>query len=59
MFKMQTDNYNFRKNIATNKKSVLRKMSLKSQNSKSNILSKIVYYVFFVISWNSLELRDQ
>ena len=56
---MQTDNYNFRKNIATNKNSILRKMSLKSQNSKSNILSKIVYYVFFVISWNSLELRDQ
>ena len=56
---MQTDNHNFRKNVETNGMYILRKMSLKSQNSKSNILSKLVLYIFFVINWNSLELRGE
>ena len=50
MFKMQIDDLNFRKIIETNKKYILRKMRLKSQNSKPNILSKIVFYLFFVIN---------
>ena len=37
MFKMQTDNHIFTKNVATDKKCILRKMSLKFQNSKSYI----------------------
>ena len=35
MFKMQTGNYNFRKNVATDLKYILRKMSLKFENPKS------------------------
>ena len=41
MFKMQIDQNNFRKNITTNKKHVLRKMSLKFQNPNFNISCKI------------------
>ena len=59
MFKMETDNYNFRKNVATDKRYILRKISLKFQNSKSEISCKIAFYIFFVINWNSLELRSQ
>ena len=37
---MQTDNYNFRKNVATNEKYILRKMDLKFQSPKFNIYAK-------------------
>ena len=47
------------KNITIDKKYILRKFSLKSRNSKSNMLSKIVFYMFSVIYWNSLELRGK
>ena len=48
MFKMQTGNYNFRKNVATDLKYILRKMSLKFENPKSYISVKIasVLYIF-------------
>ena len=59
MFKMQTGNHNFRKNVATNENYILRIMSLKFQNFKSDISSKIVFYTFFFIDCNSLELRGQ
>ena len=59
MFKMQTDNHNFRKNVATDEKYILGKMSLKFQNFKSDISCKLAFYIFFVINWESLELRCQ
>ena len=59
MFKMKTDNHNVKKNVATDKKFILRKVSLKFQNSKSDISFKIAFYIFFVIHWNSLELQGQ
>ena len=37
IFKMQTFNHNFRKNVATDKKHFLRKMRLKFQNPRFNI----------------------
>ena len=42
-----------------NKKYTLRKISLKFQNSKYNISCKIAFYIFFVINWNTLQLRTQ
>ena len=33
---MQTDNHNFRKNVAADKNCILRKMSLKFQDCKSH-----------------------
>ena len=59
MNKIQTDNNNFRKNVATYKKYILRKMGLKFQNSKYNMSYKIAFYIFFVIKSNSLELRGK
>ena len=59
MFKMQTGNHNFRKNVATDEKYILRKMSLKFQNFKSDISRKIAFHIFFFINWNSLELIGQ
>ena len=59
MFKMKTDNHNVRKNAATDKKYILRKVSLKFQNSKSDSSYKIAFYIFFILNWNSLELRGQ
>ena len=50
MFKMQTDKDNFRKNVATDEKYILRKMSLKFQNVKFNISCKRTFYIFFVIN---------
>ena len=50
MFKMQTDNHNFRKNVATDEKYILGKMSLKFQNFKSDISCKLAFYIFFVIN---------
>ena len=51
------------KNVATSKsiykKYILRKISLKFQNSKTNISCKVAFYIFFVIDWNSLEFRGQ
>ena len=57
---MQADNHNFRKkNVATDKKYILRKTSLKFQNCKSDISCKIAFYIFFVINWNPLDLKGQ
>ena len=56
---MQTDNLNSRKNVATYKKNILKKMSLKFQNSKSDISCKIAFAIFLVINWNVLQLRGQ
>ena len=44
MSKTQTDNHIYRKNVATDKKYILRKISLNFQNSKSNI--SFVLYIF-------------
>ena len=46
---MQTDNHNFRKKVATDKKYVLKKMSLKFQNFKFDISCKIAFYIFFCV----------
>ena len=54
----QITNY-FRKNVTTDKKYILRKMSLNFQNSKSDISYKIKFYIHFVINCNSLRLRGQ
>ena len=59
MFKMQTDNWYFRKNVETDKKYILRKMSFKFQNCKSDISYKTEFYIFFIINSNGLELRGQ
>ena len=59
MFKMQTYNHNFRKNVATDKKSIVEKISLKFQNSYFDTSWKIVFYIYFLTNWNSLELRGQ
>ena len=59
MFKTQTENHIFRKNVATDKKYIVRKISLKFQNSKSDISFKIALCMFFVINWNYLELKGQ
>ena len=59
VFKMQTDNDNFRKNVAADKTYILRKMSLNFQKFRSNISCKIQFCIFFVINWNSLALRGQ
>ena len=40
-------------------KSILLKVSLKFQNSKSNISCKIAFSILFVTNCNSLELRGQ
>ena len=49
----------FRKNVTTDNKYILGKISLKFQDSKSDILCKIEFYIFFVINCKSLELRGQ
>ena len=49
MFKMETDNHNFRINVATEKKYILRKVGLKFQNPKISISCKLSFSVFFVI----------
>ena len=38
------------KNVATDKKYILRKISLKFQNSKSNISCEIAFYISFAIN---------
>ena len=58
MFKMQIDSHNFRKNVAIDEKSILRKMSLKFQNFKPDISCKIALYIYFVTNWNSLEFNE-
>ena len=55
MFKMKTDDHNFRTIVATDKNYILRKKSLEFRNSKSDISCKIAFYIFSVINWNSLE----
>ena len=58
MFKMQIDNHNFKKkNVATDKKFILKKLSLEFQSPKSDILCKIASNIVLYINWNSLELR--
>ena len=59
MYKMETDHHNFRKNVATDKKYILRKMSLKFQNFKFDFSCKIALHILFVRNWKSLELRVQ
>ena len=54
MFKRQ---HYFRKNVATEKSIILRKMSFKFQNFKSDFLCTVALYTFFSINWTSLELR--
>ena len=44
MFRTQIDDHIFRKKVATDKRYILRKKSLKFQNSKSNISRKIEFY---------------
>ena len=52
MFKIrrssQTDNHNFRKNVATTEKCILRKMGLKFGNPKLNISCKKALYILFI-----------
>ena len=43
MFKMETDDHNFRKNVTTDKKYILIKMGLKFKTLSS------AFYIFFVI----------
>ena len=50
MFKMQTDNQNFKKNVATDKKVYSGKNESEFQNSKSDISCKIPSDIFFVIN---------
>ena len=40
----QTDNQNYRKNVATNENCVMRKMGLKFQKASFNILCKIAFW---------------
>ena len=47
---VQTDDHNFVKNVAADKKYIVRKMTLKFQNSKSDISCKIAFCIFFVIT---------
>ena len=54
MFKIQTDNHNFRKKDATDKKYILRKMGLKFQNPKFSISYIIALYIFFFIKMGNL-----
>ena len=49
MSKTQTDNPIFRENVATDKKYILRKISLKFQNSESNISFKIAFCKYFLL----------
>ena len=47
MFKMQTDNHIFRKNVATDRNYILRKMNLKFKNPIFSISCKTAFYIFF------------
>ena len=47
------------KNVAADKKYILRKMDLKSQNPKFNISCKIAFYMFLSKNVKPLEFRDQ
>ena len=46
MFKIQKDNHNFR-DVAIDKKYILRNIGLKFQNCKSIISCKMAFYIFF------------
>ena len=46
-----------RKNATTDKSYTLRKMIWKFQKFKYDISYKVAFQIFFVINWNSLELR--
>ena len=48
MFKMEIDSHNFRKNLPTDKKYILRKIGLQFQNPQFVNSWKIVFYIFFV-----------
>ena len=47
------------KNVAADKKHILRKMDLKSQNPKFNISCEIAFYMFLLKNVNPLEFRGQ
>ena len=57
MFKMQTDNHIFRKNVATDRNYILRKMNLKFQNSKFSISRRIAFYIFFVVKCETFAVK--
>ena len=44
MFLTQTNNHNLRENVATNKKYNLKKLGLKFENPKFNILCKLALW---------------
>ena len=48
MFMIETDNHNSRKNVATDKLYIQRKMGSKFQISKSDISCKIAFYIFLL-----------
>lgn len=47
------------KNVAADKKYILRKMDLKSQNPKFNISCKIAFYMLLLKNVKPLEFRGQ
>ena len=57
MFKMETDNHDFGKNVATDKTFILRKVGLKFQNPKISISCKIAFYIFFVIEYETFGVK--
>ena len=59
MLKMQKNNYHYRRNVATDKKYVLKKISLKFQNPKYSISCKMVFHLFFVIKCKTFGAKSQ
>ena len=63
MFRTQIDDHIFRKKLATDKRYILRKISLKFQNSKSNISWKIEFYKCYKLELfgvkRSIELKHK
>ena len=59
MFKMETDDHNFRKNVTTDKKYILIKMGLKFKILSSAFFAKQHFIYFLLENVNSLELRNQ
>ena len=54
---METDNYNFMKNVAADKKYILRQVRLKFQNPKISISCRIAFYIFFVIKCETFGVK--
>ena len=42
---------NFKKNVATNEKCILRKMGLRFQSTKSNIYESYTIYIIYIMSF--------